>query len=50
MQAILLYVLNVYYQCGVKIFFLMIIGKSLAEKVLLKAKQRRESNFLEICL
>lgn len=30
--------------------FLMIIGKSLAEKILLRAKQRRESNFLEVCL
>lgn len=35
---------------GVKHFFLMIIGKSLAEKILLRAKQRSESSFLEICL
>lgn len=35
---------------AVKKFYLMIIGKRLAKKILLGAKQRRKSHFLEISL
>lgn len=45
MQAILLYVLNVYYQCGIKKFFLMIIGKSLAEKNSPKSQAEKRVQF-----
>lgn len=45
MQAILLYVLNVYYQCGCKKIFLMIIGKRLAEKNSFKSQAEKKVPF-----
>lgn len=45
MQAILLYVLNVYYQYGCKKIFLMIIGKRLAEKNSFKSQAEKKVPF-----